>query len=200
MPGILNTKQRRQRQRAMAQQIISLILLQSITFTMASLSLSAQPHPTSGTEGKMRRMIYFSSGPNTARWIRDKQSICIQRRVNHWKSSSWGGASISMRSLYPGQNQEVIGSPEETGKGSTKYLAPHQPQDAPAQKVVGCQVTHADSFSVAESKHSSLQSCSAVTSVHGEACCVNAHTPSYLCCSRGTSCPPADRDEMLSGA
>lgn len=52
------------------------------------------------------------------------------------------------------------------------------------KKLGGARVTHSDSFPMAERKGLSLWSCSAVICVHGEACCVDTHAPSYLCSSR----------------
>lgn len=109
---------------------------------------------------------------------------------------------MRLKGLQPGQKPEVIGTAEETGKRSTECLALHLPQEPPAQKVEGCQVGQqrlTDSFPV---KDLSLRSCSAVTCVHDEACCVHVHTASYLRSSRGTAhrCPGGGQALALSAA
>lgn len=89
--------------------------------------------------------------------------------------------------------------------GSTKCLAPHSLTPSPNLKSHrkkssgvpgGATVTCSDSFLVAESKRLSPRSCTAVTCVHGEACYVDAHAPSYLCSSKGSTqgLPASDRD------
>lgn len=59
-----NLEHEAKKSKAGTQQTSPLVLLQLVTFTKASLS--APPHQTAATEGNMRRMKSFSSGPNAA--------------------------------------------------------------------------------------------------------------------------------------
>ena len=94
----------------------------------------------------------------------------------------------------------MVGSEEGTREGSTNCLAPHQPQDPPGQKVVGCAVgEQCDSFTQIASPRLRERTCpygGAVLWLVSMEKPVCRRTGTHLCSSRGTAhrLPAAARD------